>query len=137
MTSREWQVYNIIKEKSLQGQKTTQRELCDLVEGLEYNEDITAHDHCSTIWNIINEINNSDEIDKIIISDNFEYWIGDEEETIEYLNTLWGRIVPKLKRYYNLLRKTKLDGQGKLLSNQLQPIDENSQARPYHEVYIK
>lgn len=136
MTSREWLVYNIIKVNSLKGLKTTQKQLCSLVDGLVYNDDIKSHDHCSALWGIIKNINESDEIDKIIISDNFEYWIGNEEETIEYLNTLWGRIMPKLERYWGLVKKTKLNGQGKLLSNQLQPIDDNSNARPYHEVYI-
>ena len=136
MNSLEWRVYNLIKEVSLAGHKITQKEICDNIDELVYNDDDKSHDHCGALWGVINRINQDPSIDKIIISKNFEYWIGNEEETIEYLNTLWGRITPKLTRYWQLVKKTKLEGQGKLLSNNLQPIDDNSNARPYHEVFM-
>ena len=77
MNSQQWAVYRLIKERSLMGLKTTQKQVCELVEGLVYDESFTSHDHCSALWNIIKDINESDEIDKIIITFSWEtYNVG-------------------------------------------------------------
>ena len=70
----------------------------------------TSHDKCSRLWNIIQEINN--EVEQIIIIDSFKYKIATREESEKYLDHEWkNRIVPKLSRYYQKVRKIKKDGQ--------------------------
>ena len=136
LTPRQWAVYRLIYTNSLVlHKKTTQREIYESINGYEWNDDPTAHDHCSAIWSDITANNLSFSHDKIIISKNFEYWIGNEEETQEFLNDLWQQLAPRLMRYWFYKHKVAKNGQGKLFSNNLDPIDSNSKAREFIESY--
>jgi len=138
LTPRQWALYRLVKYNSLvEHRKTTQREICDNVDGYEWNDDPKTHDHCSAIWKDIKDNNESYEHDKIIISKNFEYWIGNEQETQEYLDKLWCNLCPRLVRYWNYKQKVARNGQGQLLSTRLNPIDENSKVREFIESYGK
>lgn len=115
LAPRQWSLYRLIKFNSLVNhRKTTQREIYDSVSGYEWNSDEKAHDHCPAIWNDIKDNNISLEHDKIIISKNFEYWIGSEEETKQFLNDLWKALAPRLKRYWLYVKKIGMDGKGRL-----------------------
>ena len=136
LTPRQWAVYRLIYTNSIVlHKKTTQREIYDSIRGYEWNNDEKCHDHCPAIWNDITKNNLSFSHDKIIISKNFEYWIGNEEETQEFLNDLWNQLAPRLMRYWFYKSKVARNGQGKLLSNNLDPIDSNSKAREFIESY--
>lgn len=136
LTPRQWALYRLIYNNSLVlHRKTTQREVYESISGYEWNDDPTAHDHCSAIWSDITANNLSFSHDKVIISKNFEYWIGNEEETQEFLNDLWNQLAPRLMRYWFYKSKVAKNGQGKLLSNNLDPIDSNSKAREFIESY--
>ena len=138
LTPRQWALYRLIKYNSLvEHRKTTQKEICDTINGYEWNEDEKCHDHCPAIWKDIKDNNESYEHDKIIISRNFEYWIGNEEETQEFLDRLWKDLCPRLVRFWNYKNKVARNGQGQLLSTKLNPIDENSKAREFIESYGK
>lgn len=127
LTPREWQVYRLIKYNSLvEHRKTTQREIYEKVSGFTWNDSPLAHDHCTAIWTDIKNNNESFEHDKIIISDNFEYWVGSEQETNEYLDKLWNDLCPRLMRYWKYLNKTKQNGQGRLFDKYGNPIDYDS-----------
>ena len=136
LTPRQWALYRLIYTNSLVLQrKTTQKEICDTIRGYEWNSDEKCHDHCPAIWKDITDNNLSFLHDKIIISKDFEYWIGNEQETQEFLNDLWKQLAPRLNRYWFYKAKIKRNGQGKLLSNDLKPIDSNSKAREFIESY--
>lgn len=136
LTPRQWDLWRLIEHNSLvEHRKTTQREIVDKIKGYVWNADEKAHDHCSAIWTDIKANNESLEHDKIIISKNFEYWIGSERETKEFIAGLWKALSPRLKRYWIYLGKTKQDGQGKILSNQGNPIDSGSEATRFHEAF--
>lgn len=141
LTSRQWKLLNIIKINSfIDNRKTTQREIYDALKefGYEWNEkDANTHDHCVAIWNDIKDINLSYDTDKIIISKNFEYWIGNEEETQAFLDKLWSDLAPRLIRYWAYLKKAQRNGQGLLIDRKGNAIDENSQARAFIESYGK
>lgn len=138
LTPRQWRLLDMIKYASLiEHRKVTQREICNTIESYEWNDDPKAHDHCSAIWNDIKDINLSYQTDKLIISKNFEYWIGNKEETQEFIDRLWNDLEPRLKRYWAYLKKIGRDGQGQLLSRRLEPIDDNSKAREWIESYGK
>lgn len=136
LNPEEWALYRLIKYNSeVLDRRTTQKEICDKL-GFKYNDDPKAHDPCPKIWTMISHLNLSNEIEKVIISFNFEYWIGNAEETKVFLDKLWQDIEPRLFRYWTYLRKVKKNGQGKLLSAQLKPIDEESQAREFVESFL-
>ena len=135
LTPEEWELYRIIRENSYMGKKTTQKEICDRL-GLNYNNDPKAHDHCPKVWTMISHLNLSAEIEKVIITHEFTYWLGGEEETKVFIDKLWNDLEPRLVRYWAYLKKIKKNGQGKLLSSQLKPIDEDSQAREFVESFL-
>lgn len=137
LTTKQWKLYNLIKENSMKGLRTSQLEICTKIEGYEYKDRKGTTDKCSAIWIDIKEINLSSETDKIIITKRYTYWIGSEEETNEYLNSCWEALVPALVRYWKLVKKAKLNGQYKLLSNKGVPITEESKAREYVESFIE
>ena len=137
LTPQEWELYRLIKYNSeVLDRRTTQKEICEKL-GLTYNDDPKAHDHCPKVWTMIKNLNESNEIEKVIISFNFEYWLGNEAETKVYLDKLWTDLAPRLRRYWLYLQKINKDGQGKLLSTQLNPIDEDSQAREFVESFLR
>ena len=137
LTPEEWSLYRLIKYNSeVLDKRTTQKEICEKL-GLTYNDDPKAHDPCPKVWTMIKNLNESNEIEKVIISFNFEYWLGNEQETKVYLDKLWTDLAPRLRRYWLYLQKINKDGQGKLLSNQLNPIDEESQAREFVESFLR
>lgn len=136
LTPKQWELYRLIYHNSMfEHRKTTQKEICDTISGYEWDNSETCHDHCSSIWKDITENNLSFEHDKIIISKNFEYWIGSESETQEFIDGLWKQLQPRLMRYWLYKQKVAQNGQGKLLSNQLNPIDIDSKARTFIESY--
>lgn len=138
LTPRQWGVLNLIEKNSLkEHRKTTQREIFEKVAGFEWNDEPKCHDHCVAIWNDIKDINLSYQTDKIIISKNFEYWIGNDEETTEFIDKLWNDLAPRLTRYWAYLKKAERNGQGIFIDRKGNVIDENSQAREYIESYGK
>ncbi|MBR3890115.1 hypothetical protein IKJ53_06330 [bacterium] len=138
LTNRQKALLKYIEENSLiHHRKTTQKEICEYINGYEWNYDEKCHDHCPAVWKDIKDINLSDETDYVIISKDFEYWIGNKEETQEFLNQLWKDLCPRLVRYWNYKTKVARNGQGQLFSTKLNPIDENSKARAFIESYGK
>ena len=102
--------------------------------GYEWNDDEKCHDHCPAIWKDITDNNLSFEHQKIIISKNFEYWIGNEEETKEFIDDLWQQLAPRLMRYWAYKSKVSQNGQGRLLDKNLNPV-EDTKAREFIESY--
>jgi len=140
LTPRQWKLLELIKHNSLvEFRKTTQKEICDRLKdyGYEWNDDIKAHDHCTMIWSDIKDINLSYETDKLVISDNFEYWLGCEQETKDFIDKLWNDLEPRLMRYWAYLKKIERDGQGIMIDRKGNAIDEDSQARAFVESYGK
>lgn len=138
LTPRQWFLLTFIKNASLvEHRKVTQKDIWNNVIGYQWIDNPNCHDHCPAIWADIKEINLSYQTDKLIISKNFEYWIGNEEETQEFLDQLWSDLSPRLVRYWAYLKKVARNGQGQLLSRKLEPIDDNSKARDFIESYGK
>ncbi len=138
LTPRQWALFRLIEHNSLvELRKTTQREVCDKLGeyGYKWNDDEKAHDHCTMVWTDIKDLNLSGQNDKVIINDNFEYWIGNEEETKEYLDKLWNDLEPRLNRYWAYLKKAAKHGQGQLFSTRLDELNEKSKAREFIESY--
>lgn len=138
LTPRQWQLLNFIRNASLvDHRKVSQKDIFNNVFGYEWNDDEKCHDHCPAIWNDIKDINLSYETDKLIISDKFEYWLGNEEETKAFIDKLWSDLEPRLVRYWAYLKKVERNGQGQLIDRKGNAIDEDSQARAFIESYGK
>ena len=135
LTPRQWDLWRLLEYNSLiLRRKTTQREIYESVSGYEWNDDEKCHDHCPAIWKDITDNNLSFEHQKIIISKNFEYWIGNEEETQEFIDDLWQQLAPRLMRYWAYKSKVSQNGQGRLLDKNLNPV-EDTKAREFIESY--
>lgn len=134
LTPRQWDLWRLIEHNSLvEHRKTTQKEICDTIMGYDYNDKENVHDHCPAVWKDVKDNNESLEHDKIIISKNFEYWIGSERETKQFLKDLWQALTPRLQRYWKFVAKVGMNGLGKVLSNQNDPLTEK--AKLFHESF--
>lgn len=145
LTPIEWFIYRYIRNKSLSADEndkwTTQRELVDAVncdlslgEQLEYNED--DYNHCRKLWTIINRINQSGRIQKIIVTKNYRYKLGTKKECEDYFKKLRKDALMKLARLSTLERRANSNGQGQILSQELNPITEESAARGWLESLV-
>ena len=136
LTPRQWELYRLIYHNSMvEYRKTGQKEICDKISDYNYSESNNTSDHCTAIWTDVTANNLSVEHEKVIITKNYEYWIGSKEEEQEFVNDLWSQLLPRVKRYWFYLNKTKLNGQGKIISDQNEPITEDSQAREFIESF--
>jgi len=140
LTPRQWALYRLIKQNTEQGRKTSQNEICAVIEGYNLLPKESGHDRCPAIWVDINGeegLNWHPSIEKAILTENFEYWIGSKEEVEAYLDKQWNTgIYPRLKRYWDMKRKVQKDGQGKLIDCHGKILDDESEARRYVEAYL-
>lgn len=147
LSPMEWAIYRYIRKKSyLQTDNpddkwTTQRELVDVVNSdltindkLEYNEG--DYNHCRRLWTIINGINQSGKVQKIIVTKNYKYKLGTKKECKEYFRKLRKDALLKLVRLSVLERRMEQNGQGQLLSQDLNPITDESSARGFLESLV-
>lgn len=136
LTPRQRALYRLIFHNSIvKHRKTGQREICDKINGYEYRESNNTSDCCSTIWTDVTANNLSFEHEKVIITENYEYWIGSEAETKDFINNLWNQLSPRLFRYWFYLKKIENNGQGKCVSDQNVAIDSDSSAREFIESF--
>lgn len=143
LTTRQWTLYRLIKANSEQGKWTSQDEVLSLLNEnnlpVGYKKSEGGHDKCTTIWQDIDTINFSPEIEKIIIKDGLKNYklATTPVEAMEYASKFMLKGLKALKRYWTIADKVKSDGQGKLISTQDKVIDDNSRARAFVEAFIK
>lgn len=133
LNNRQLTTLKVITENTLKGEITIQQELywaypsSEYYDGYRWSRDEKSHDRCSAIWSDIEKINMSNEVDKIIIPKNFTYKIAEsEEEAKELADYYLKKALLSLRRHRTIVRKMRLNGQGKLL-------DEDE----YFETYLK
>lgn len=139
LSERQKALYRLIRRNSMElKRKTTQKEICYVLKeyGYVWNDDTKAHDHCTMIWSDIAVINESVETRKLIISKNFEYWLGSERENQEFINGLWKALSPRLHRYWTYLNKTKQNGQYTMIDANGKVIDESSKAQKFIQAFL-
>ena len=123
LTDRQKALLKYIEENSLiHHRKTTQKEICEYINGYEWNDDEKCHDHCPAVWKDIKDINLSDETDYVIISKDFEYWIGSKRETKAFIAGLWKALSPRLKRYWKYFKKLGLEGQQNVFTEEFYEV---------------
>ena len=135
ITSRQWKLYEFLKSRS--DRFTTQ---LDIYEGLKDNGDYTMfvgedkvfHDSLTRmeIGLDIQHLNESDVIQKIILTNSNGVKIADEEEYKVYSLNRWKSIKGMIKRLAWKDNKAKLNGQMKLVFG-------DSMARDFYETFVE
>ena len=142
LTPMHWALYRFIEKRTLGTSETvSQKEVYEHLKNEGYdvtwNESQNQHnDHCRWLWNLVNDIKFSLEVDHVIVHDkDYNYSLGDRYEVLREWWQFRERSRLAKEREVALLGKIKQDGQYKLLSNQGEPITEESLAKLYHETF--
>ncbi len=120
---------------------TTQRELVDAVEDdltiidkLEWNDH--DYNHCRRIWTIINNLNQSGKLEKIIVTKDYKYKLGTKKECEAYFKKLHKDAVLKLMRLSTLKRKYAQNGQETLFDLSLKKTENEAKVRTWLETLV-
>ena len=121
MTALEKGIYDYLLAAYVEDNSTwvSQQELIDNFSELKLGK-TTSHDKCSNLRTIINHIN--DEVEQIVVIDNFKYKIATNEEAEDSLVRDWKRVLPRLSRYYKKVKKIKKDGQFDFLNDRFMEV---------------
>lgn len=131
LTSRQFRLHDFIKAGN--GRRFTKREIFENVEGYEWHEN--ASDKCPAIRTDMKAINESSEVDAIIVFDHQEYYSATEEQVLEFIERKKRTIKTAGREVGVLTRKLRKHGQCKLLNNQLNPMKPSD--RPYYLTVIE
>ena len=111
MTNIQWRIYDFIKERSLEGKWTSQKEIRDYLINNNFAEKIGLR----TIRRNINEIRKNDTIQKIILTDYSKgYRLMTDEEELDYLKKRKISILKMLKQYYKDVNRFNMNNQFKI-----------------------
>lgn len=134
MLGYHWELYRLIKDKP----NISIKEICNAMPKYYYYKE-SEHNftNCPAIYEDVDYIMNSPEVEKIIIKDEGKFRLGTEEECIEYARKLFIRGTRIMAKYGAIAKRISKDGQGKLISAQNKIIDESSDARPFVEAFIE
>ena len=111
MTNIQWRIYDFIKERSLEGKWTSQKEIRDYLINNNFAEKIGLR----TIRRNINEIRKDDIIQKIILTDYSKgYRLMTDEEELDYLKKRKISILKMLKQYYKDVKRFNMNNQFKI-----------------------
>lgn len=138
LTPRQWALYNLVKDRTIAGLKTTCKDICEaLPEHYTLNEKQSHHSNCPHIYQDCDALLLSSEVEKPIIVDNNDFHIArNEEEAMAYAKKLAKRGAHRFKRYWAIVDKCKSDGQGKLISCHGDVIEDDSKARRFVEAFL-
>ena len=137
LTPTLWDLYNFIKHRSLQGEKTTVKDICDFLPNTYHlNAKESNFSNCPNLYKDIDLINESSEVEKIIVKDNNNFHLATEEEAYAYEQKLKIRALKLFKKYWAVNFKISNNNQGKLLGCGGEVIDEHSHARRFTEAFI-
>ena len=111
MTNIQWRIYDFIKERSLEGKWTSQKEIRDYLINNGYAEKIGLR----TIRRNVHDIRECDTIQKIILTDYVKgYRLMSDEEELDYLKKRKISILKMLKQYYKDVKRFNMNNQFKI-----------------------
>ena len=102
----------------------------------KFTESEGNHSNCPDIYEDKDIINESEETDKIICVKNNQFYLGTEEEEIEYHNKLVYKVCFYSHKAKVVRNKISQDGQEKLFTYDYVEM-EKSQGRNYHEAFVR
>lgn len=113
LTTRQWALYNFLKENYGENYYISKETICQwLPEHYQIKDNETRT--CRTIESDIRAINDSDLIQKIIVSNKTGYKIGNEVECLCYLKKRWERDLKSIQLNRKLTEKVGLNNQMRL-----------------------
>lgn len=132
LTPRHWAFYRLIKQSG-EGM-----DILELAEIMGYEREKTQYIAHTTYYrdfhNLKEEINNSSEVDKMIVLDKGRvYRLATQKEATEHYNQLYERGMDYLTRASRVSLKITNHGKGKMVNNQDRPM--NDKCEPYHEAF--
>lgn len=139
LNNRQWDLYKFIEFATTDedgiGPVSVEQICHAFPQHYKYKPSEHNYSNCPLIYQDIDALNASDEVGFIIIKKNNQFFIGDEDETYDYLRKLWWKLDKAASKYHVVSKKYQQHSQGRLLSRHLDPIDENSKAKPFMESY--
>lgn len=133
LTPRQWKLYEFLKTDT--NHWFTPEEICEQIVDYKYNS--KAWDKCPSIREDKKAINNSTQVEKLIVMKNRCFKIATYDEYVEERNAHIRRLISQRTEIENMDFKYNRDGQGKVISCQDKVIDENSKARPFVETFVR
>lgn len=131
LTTRQWGLYNLLKSDP--SHWFTQKEICEAVEGYEYNDDELCHDHCPSIRQDKVVINASPRVDGIIVLKNNCFKMATYEEYKQERASHIARLKSQVKQIQDMDFKMKQDGQYKLFNNIMEVLNDSNEQ--YHDTF--
>lgn len=130
LTPRQWALYNLLNSDT--NKWWTQREICDAIPSYHWIDD--DRNHCAEIGSDRRFINNSQRVDKIIVTKKHCFKIATVEEYIEDRNRHIRRLKTEVEQIKAMDFKCNRDGQVKFMNNALEELKpENEQ---FHETFV-
>jgi hypothetical protein len=112
----------------------TQFDLC-LTDDMKLWWNEKDRDHCRKMWDVVQHINNSYEVDKQVYIDHYKYGLCTKKESNEYISKLAREGGSRMRRAFQLYMKGLNDGQGKIISDQNKSIPDTKQ-RDYIDGFV-
>ena len=112
LTTRAWRLYTYLKEHYTEETFISKKELA---ENCGYAYDDKSQRNCVDMEADVRAINDSDIIQKIIVSDSKGYKIGNQKQVFDYLNKRFMRDLKSMKLNWKLTRKVKMDKQMRII----------------------
>ena len=147
LTPRQWWLYRLIRENAKYGKRLSVEEIVE-EQNLEQKQgrltftdlytfaENDIYKNCPALYEDKDIINESDEIDKIVCVKNREFYLGNEQENIEYHNKLMKKVCDYSHKAKIIRDKISQDGQCKLFTYDYIEM-EKSQGRDYHEAFAR
>jgi len=137
LTPTLWDLYHFVKHNTIMGEKTTVKDICDAFPNIYHlNAKQSNFSNCPKLYEDIDTINDSGEVEKIIVKDNNNFHLATEEEAHAYEQKLKIRALKLFKKYWAVHYKIASNGQGKLIGCGGDVIDDKSKARAFTEAFI-
>ena len=145
LSPRCWWLYRLVKSYSEQGKRISLEEIVEYQNANKEKLTFTnfyqidqddKNKNCSAIYEDKDQINESEEIDKILCCKNREFYIGSEQENIEYHNKLMKKVCDYSHKAKLIREKISQNGQMKLFTYDLVEMEKSKNGRDYHETYL-
>lgn len=130
LTSRQWDLYNLLKSNPYHW--WTQEEICEHIKTYTYSDD--DRNHCVDIGTDKDALNESDVVDKIIVTKKHMFKIATYEEYVEERNYHIRKLKKQVAMIESMDNKFNRNGQGKLFNNILNEL--KPQNEQFHETFM-
>ena len=132
-----YELYNMIKEATLEGRKITVKEICERMPEYYYlNEKECNYSNCPNLYKDVDYLNHA-KFSKIICKDNGGFFLANKEEALVYEEKLHNEALKAFAEYWTIHRKIEADGQGTFIDANGNVIEEKSKAKRFIESFVE